>query len=475
MSTVKNKMQKIILVDDNLEIHNQVISFFSPKKFEVICFCCAHEALAASKETGLSWDVIITDFHFLKMTSLDFIAKIKELLPDIPIILSTPIEVADSAIKAIEKGAYDFIVKPIHFPQLQMVVNRALKLNSLQVNLLELKSHLKMINTTYGDIIARSPKFIKVLDLARRIATSSANIFISGESGTGKEVLVKFIHSESKENRGPLIAINCAAIPETLLESELFGHAKGAFTGAQAIKLGLFEEAQNGTLFLDEIGDLSLPLQAKLLRVLQEKKIRRVGENHDREINCRIISATHKDLSLEINGKRFREDLFFRLNVIPISIPPLRERHEDLLPLAESFLKKYALDNASKAKTFSKEAWSFILNNPWRGNVRELENAVERAVILSSTSEISLENLIPSNSGINATEIKKLVEHDENIFQMNCGYQLPRLDSMIQRYIEFAVKKNGGARDKTARDIGIDRKTLYKRFNKQDLSSFTHD
>ncbi len=467
------RKQKIIVVDDELEIHNQIITFFTPKNFEVLCYASAQEALNQSKLNGQNWDVIITDFHFPEMTGIEFTIKMNEILPELPIILITPLEATDTAIMAIEKGAYDFVLKPLLLTQLQIAVERALKLKNLKFNLSELKSHLKSTSTPYGNIIGRSPKFLAVLDLAKRVAKSTANIFISGESGTGKEVLVKYIHAESKEKDGPLIAINCSAIPEALLESELFGHAKGAFTGAQACKNGLFEEAQNGTLFLDEIGDLSLSLQAKLLRVLQEKKIRRVGENNDREINCRIISATHKDLSIEITEKRFREDLFFRLNVIPISIPPLRERQEDLLPMSENFLKKYALQNGSIAKTFAKDAMTFIYSNPWRGNVRELENTIERAVILSRGTEILLENLMPLNYGINITKEAACETPDEGVFQVNCLDELPTLESIIQKFIEFAIKRNGGARDKTAKDIGIDRKTLYKRI-KSEPTVITH-
>ncbi|MDH4468954.1 MAG: sigma-54 dependent transcriptional regulator [Bacteriovoracaceae bacterium] len=477
-----NQKYVLIVVDDDLDIQSQVMSYFSPDKFEVICFSSAQDAIDSCTEKKKEWDVLLTNFHFPTMTGVDFTIEIQKILPDLPIILLSPLDATDIAVLAIQKGAYDFIVKPIHSTQLQIAVERALQLKFLKEDLFELKSKVKISPITYGKIIGRSPQFIKVLDLARRVATSNANVFISGESGTGKEVLVKFIHDESLVKNGPFIAINCSAIPESLLESELFGHAKGAFSGAIALKIGLFEEAQNGTLFLDEIGDLSLSLQAKLLRVLQERIIRRVGENHVRKINCRIITATHKDLLVEIAEKRFREDVFFRLNVIPITIPPLRERIEDIVPLAEAFLRKYAIQNNSLAKTFSKEVLNYILHNPWRGNVRELENAVERAVILSNVAQISLENFLPQNyreveivkqelpnSNLN---LKLNENEDENVFQIKYLDQLPTLDDVIQKFIEFAVCKNGGAKDKTAKDIGIDRKTLYKRF-KNDILNLT--
>lgn len=314
------------------------------------------------------------------------------------------------------------------------------------------------------DLIGESPCFLAAIDLAKRAAPSIASILISGESGTGKEVFANFIHRNSSRSKGPFVAINCSSIPENLLESELFGHSKGSFTGASEKRIGLFEAADNGTLFLDEIGDLSLPLQAKLLRVLQEKKIKRVGENQDREINCRIISATHKNLSLEVEEHRFREDLYFRLNVIPISIPPLRERQGDLIILAESFLKKSARANDSRVKSFSNCAKKFLLENPWRGNVRELENTIERAVVLCQNIEISSEDFLPfASTRLNTQSNRPADIVDENIFSVQHLRPLPTLNDIVNKYINYAIRKNEGARDRTAREIGIDRKTLYKR------------
>lgn len=312
------------------------------------------------------------------------------------------------------------------------------------------------VESSTFSIIGRSPKFLSALDIARRVAPSSASILITGESGTGKEIFAQFIHAQSQRKNGPFVAINCAAIPENLLESELFGHAKGSFTGAQDKRVGLFEEAENGTLFLDEVGDLSMPLQAKLLRVLQERKIKRVGENQDRSINCRIISATHRELAHEVQEGRFREDLYFRLNVIPILIPPLRDRPEDLLPLANEFLIKYAKQNHCLSKPLSKEAVRFILENHWRGNVRELENAIERAVVLSQGAEISPEDFLPTSEPVEISD-------GSNTFLIRYADRLPTLDEVTRKYIVYAVARKGGARDQTAREIGIDRKTLYKR------------
>lgn len=305
-------------------------------------------------------------------------------------------------------------------------------------------------------IIAHSPPFLKVLEVARRVASSSANVLITGESGTGKEIIARLIHDLSPRGKETFVPINCSAIPDQLLESELFGYARGAFTGATGPKAGLFEEANGGTLFLDEIGDLDLHLQAKLLRVLQEKKVKRVGENHYRPLNIRILAATHSDLTEDVQQKKFREDLYFRLNVVPIEIPPLRERMEDILPLAEYFLRKYCFKHQTKEKLFSQEVSQYLLNHTWLGNVRELENMVERAVILSAESEISLKDL---EGGI-----KRPVCLDsifERLFQKKG--RLLSLEEVCHQYIDYALKVNKGLREKTAKDLGIDRKTLYRK------------
>lgn len=466
MTTVKKK-PLIVVVDDDGDVLDLIPAFFKPKGFQVICFSSAEVAMQEALASGQDWDVLLTDYHFNNMSGIEFTVEIKKILPTLPVILISPPEAANITLEIIKMGVYDAITKPIQFPQLQIAVDRALHVNDLTEDISALREKLKSTGNLQGNIIGRSPAFMKTLELAKRVSASAANIFITGESGTGKEVIAKYIHRESKRRKGPFVAINCSAIPENLLESELFGHAKGSFTGAHEKKVGLFEEAENGTLFLDEIGDLSASLQAKLLRVLQEKQIRRVGENQYRPINCRIISATHKDLSVEVKENRFREDLFYRLDVIPIHIPPLRDRPEDILPLAEAFLRRFALENGSPAKSFSKETVKYFLENSWHGNVRELENTVERAVVLSSTSEISLEDTLPLRMRGESPEADEELQSG-NTFSVNCAGPLPPLDDVIRKYIEFAVAKKGGARDRTAKELGIDRKTLYKRLKLDD-------
>lgn len=310
--------------------------------------------------------------------------------------------------------------------------------------------------TLTDSIIAESPRFREVIRIAKRVALSSANVLITGESGTGKEVIARMIHDNSPRQQNKFVAINCSAIPENLLESELFGFARGAFTGAMSAKAGLFEEAHGGTLFLDEIGDMDLHLQAKLLRVLQDKQIKRVGENHYRPLNIRILAATHCDLNEDVQRKKFREDLYFRLNVVPLEIPPLRERREDIVPLALHFLRRFSAKHQIHEKSLSQEVLKFLYEHTWWGNVRELENVIERAVVLSSEKEISLNDLdcvAKNNHEVHST------------FQRLCQKQgrFLSLDEVSRNYIQYVLHANKGSREKTAKDLGIDRKTLYRK------------
>ena len=292
-----------------------------------------------------------------------------------------------------------------------------------------------------------------------KVSAYSTNVLISGESGTGKEVIARAIHNLGPRKNLPFVAINCAAIPDSLLESEFFGHAKGSFTGAFEKKIGLFEEAGEGTLFLDEIGDLNLPLQAKILRVLQERKIRRIGENQYRPFRARIVAATNCNLRIEVENKRFREDLFFRLNVIPIWIAPLRKRKEDILPLAEFFLKKYCVMNGLVGKRFTKECKEAMLGFQWQGNVRELENFVERALILSNSDSIDAVDLV------NTVETTERPDSFSSTlaFEKISQDRVLSIDEMANHYISYVLDLNEGAKDKAAKDLGIDRKTLYRR------------
>lgn len=451
---------KILIIEDDKDVQELIINFFKVRSYDVISYDEAQKALEDLTQNKVSCDVIITDLMMPNMTGIQFTQRMKAMGQLVPIILITANKKVEVAVEAIASGAYDFVVKPLHFPQLLVSVERALYLARVEVENSTLKTvvQLQEGQTSLEGIVGKSQGIKNALELARRVSKSSSNILITGESGTGKEVIAKAIHSMGVRKKAPFVAINCSAIPENLLESELFGHAKGAFTGASDKKIGLFEEADGGTLFLDEIGDLSLSLQAKLLRVLQERKIKRIGENQFRPINTRILSATHKNLRQEIALKKFREDLFFRLNVIPIWIPPLRERKEDILPLAEFFLRKYSALNSSKPKQFSKDALDCLMGNSWPGNVRELENTIERAVVLSSSVIINLDEVASIYQERNTDK----AETGFN-FSNHTDSKILTVEELVNKYVQFVLKLNHGVKEKTARDLQIDRKTLYRR------------
>lgn len=466
------KRPKLVVIDDDQDVQDLLVGFFRPKGYDLITFDDAEEALKTISASSEEFcDVIISDLRLPNMSGVELTVALLEKGITTPIVIMTAHRSAEVALEAIEAGAYDFVVKPLHFPQLQVSVERALHFSRMR----EENQALRAVvagneQSSVQGIIGKSPKFLRALDLARRVSSSSAHVLVTGESGTGKEVVAKAIHQFGSRKKGPFVAINCSAIPENLLEAELFGYAKGAFTGAVEKRVGLFEEAAGGTLFLDEIGDLSLPLQAKLLRVLQDKKIKRLGENQTRTIDTRVVSATHKNLRQEVMEGRFREDLFFRLNVIPISLPPLRDRKEDVVPLSEFFLKKHAALNRVGVKGFTKAATEYLLKNQWKGNVRELENVVERAVVLSKGSQIDLTDLNFEEEM--AEERKTSVEFmhgDQPRFVVSDEKILP-LDELINKYIVFALSLNQGAKDRTAKDLGVDRKTLYRRVREMEQS-----
>ncbi len=466
------------VIEDDEDILELISAFFRPKGYNIEPYTDARTLLRAVEKQHVTHDVILSDLMLPHLSGIELTKRLRSHGSEVPVILVTADHSANTAIEAMEAGAYDFFVKPIHFPQLQVCVERTLHFNRLRLGLdpHALRPQASLRDPLYADsIVGHSPGLLRAVEMARKVADSTANVFIAGETGSGKEVIAKAVHNFSMRRRHPFVAINCSAIPENLLESELFGHAKGSFTGAIDKKIGLFEEAGEGTLFLDEIGDLSLPLQAKLLRTLQERRIKRIGENQYRNINARIISATHRDLRLEVREKRFREDLLFRLNVIPIQIPPLRQRREDILPLAEFFLKKFTILNGKKAEGFSEDAIDYLLKNSWVGNVRELENAIERAVVLSEGGVLESRDFLDTFDSIPnptpmlafaapATSMAAKKESNEFYGLVDSGQEsLVSLDELTNRYLLYALQKNSGAKDKTARDLGIDRKTLYRR------------
>jgi two-component system response regulator HydG len=462
---------KILVIDDDVEIQDLLIAFFKPKGFEVIIRDQSSKAAEELISKELECDLILCDLQMPELSGIEFIRKIREFKMDTPIMVITGHRAIESAIEAIDAGAFDFIVKPVHLQQLLIAAERALHFGRIKDENQTLRQAVQIKEGTLPEgIIGRSPGFKRVMDLAKRVASSQTNIFIGGESGTGKEVVARAIHNMGPRSKREFVALNCASIPESLLESELFGYAKGSFTGAIDKRIGLFEEADGGTLFLDEIGDLSLPLQAKILRVLQERQIKRIGENKYRKIDVRILSATHRDLRKEVAEGRFREDLFFRLNVIEIRIPPLRERKEDILPLLDFFLKKYAAMNGISVKGFSKEAIEVIHQHNWPGNVRELENAVERAVILCDVDGMIKPEDLPEFRNQQSTMVESATKPTIQLESMKPeSGKIMTVDELVKKYIRFVLDKNQGMKDKTAMELNIDRKTLYRKLKEMEL------
>jgi two-component system response regulator HydG len=458
----------ILLIDDDTDIQDLIKSFFRTKNFDVLIYSDALKAFEDLIHEKVHCDVIVCDLMLPGLTGIQLTERLKSIGSEIPIILVTANRKVEVAVEAIAAGAYDFVVKPLHLPQLLVSVERALYLSQVKNQNSTLRGVVQLQSGVVNveGVIGKSPGLKKVMDLVQRVAQSAANVLITGESGVGKEVIAKAIHNLGPRKKNPFIVINCSSIPENLLESELFGHTKGSFTGAIDKRIGLFEEADGGTLFLDEIGDLSFPLQAKLLRVLQEKKIKRIGENIFRNINVRVLSATHKNLRQEIIHKNFREDLYFRLNVIPIFIPPLRERREDILPLVEYFLKKFLALSGQSAKKFSKESLEYFLSHKWDGNVRELENAVERSLVLAETDTIQIEDVTLFKEEV-------VVQSSENEFKYMSEFdtKLLTVDELINKYVQYVLKLNNGVKDKTAKDLQIDRKTLYRRLREIDTTT----
>ena len=449
------KKGHIWIVDDDGDMRALLQDFFTTEGYRTSVYPLASMALEefrrqAAQPAGPDVDVIITDLKMAQMDGMEFLREMKNDDADIPIILITAFGSIDTVIEAMRNGAYHYLVKPFKLAEMAVTVERAMERRRLSRENAFLRNEVKK-GFSLGNAIGKSPAMRAIFDLVNRVAQSTANVLITGESGTGKEVIAKAIHYSGPRATKPFVAINCTAIPETLLESELFGHAKGSFTGAVQKKRGLFEEANGGTLFLDEIGDMSPQLQGKLLRVLQERKIRPVGDNHMIDVDVRIIAATHKDLKTMIRDGRFRDDLFYRLSVIPIEIPALRDRQEDIPLLAEFFLNKYTAANGSKVRGFTKTAMAKLVKLRWEGNVRELENLIERAVVLSQGEWID-ENDIPEPETNTPDQFFRTATAD-----------FPTLAQLEERYIRLVLDRMNGKKERAAQILGINRRTLYRK------------
>ncbi|MEJ5284722.1 MAG: sigma-54-dependent transcriptional regulator [Brevinematia bacterium] len=436
---------KILIVDDEINIRNTISDILKDEGYDIVTAESGEEA--EKKFFYEDVDVIILDVMLPGKSGIEVLKSIHSEFPIIPIIIISGHGDIRMAVEAMKIGAFDFIEKPLSVERILTTVKNALKIKELQVENLNLKTKISEIK-----FIGKSRIVNEILSSVDRIASSDASVLITGENGTGKELIARIIHNKSKRKNYPFVGINCAAIPDTLIESELFGYEKGAFTGANKQKKGKIELAHRGTLFLDEVGDLSLPAQAKLLRVIQERQFERVGGNTLLEVDVRIISATNKNLHSEIKKGLFREDLFYRLNVIPIHIPPLRERKEDIEELVQFFVEEYNFRN-NKSHIFSDGAIKFLKHMHWPGNVRELKNFVERVLILANKNEITEEDIkLYSSAKIEKSENKYenlTLKDARNIFE--------------KELIEERLKKFDYNISKTAESLDIDRSYLHKK------------
>ncbi len=438
----------VAVVDDDLEMGRLVKDILSEEGFSVSQFSSAADALVKFKKDPPH--VLITDHKMKEIDGMMFLRKVRTDYPDVVSIMMTGFGSIDTAIEAMKLGAYHYIVKPFNNEEMVLLAKRAMERARLSKENTILRNALSK-NFSLESIIGKSPAMLEVFEIIKMIATATANVLVSGESGSGKELVARAIHNSGPRKANPFIPVNVTAIPETLLESELFGHVKGSFTGAIGDKKGLFEEANRGTLFLDEIGDLNLNLQAKLLRVLQDKQIRPVGSNQLKQVDVRIISATHRDLKTMVKDGKFREDLFYRLNVVPIRVPPLRERREDIPILVDNFIIKYVAQNNSRVKGISPEALTVLVAHPWPGNVRELENVIERAIVLTRGETIEKDIIL----GSALEEAKNSID---DLYK-----DTPTLERLEERYIKSILARVDYKKDEAATILGISRRTLYRK------------
>jgi two-component system response regulator PilR (NtrC family) len=446
---------RILVVDDEQSMREFLEIFFRGDGYDVLTTGNVDSALVALDSDD--FDVVISDLQMPGRSGLELLHAVKDKAPDTVVIMITAFATAETAITAMKQGAYDYVTKPFKVDELRLVVEKALEKRLLAAENQRLRTELRR-ETRRRHLVGNSRAMQQLYEMVARVADTRTHVLIQGESGTGKELVARAIHDESERRDQPFVAVNCGAIPENLLESELFGHVKGAFTGAVQNKAGLFEAAHRGTLFLDEVGELPAALQVKLLRVLQDKAVRRVGGTSDHQVDVRIVSATNRRLEDEVAG-RFREDLYYRLNVIQIGLPPLRERAEDIPLLVQHFVERFAAELGKPVRGFSDAALDRLAWHPFPGNVRELENLVERAVALCSSETIGLESLPPS-----------VLEPAAKAAAPKLPLEGTNLDSLVNEFerglLEEALRQSRGVKKRAAVLLGISFRSFRYRLEK---------
>ncbi len=440
--------KKILVVDDDAAHARMLNTLIADWGYEV--FRTGDGGAGVDMVKNEPFDLVLMDIRMINMSGMEALSLILEYNPSLPVIMMTAYSSVDTAVRALKIGAYDYLTKPLDFDKLKLTLDRAMERISLKSENQALKDRIKSERFDHN-ILGKSRAMAALLDTIKMVAPTDANVLVTGESGTGKELVSSALHANSPRKDAPFVRINCAAITETLLESELFGHEKGAFTGAERKRKGKFLQADKGSILLDEIGEMSLAMQAKLLRVIQEKEVTPVGSDQSTTVDVRVIAATNRDLKAMSLDGGFRQDLYYRLNVVSIDIPPLRERPEDIPELALHFLDHFSKKNRKELKGFSPDAMDAMIRYPWQGNVRELMNAVERGVVMARTDYICIENL-PFSQG-------DLPEMSE----IETGLENFSLSQIEEKAILSTLEAAGGNKSEASRRLGITRKTLLKK------------
>jgi two-component system response regulator PilR (NtrC family) len=459
---MENKVPHILVVDDELSMRELLDVMLTKEGYQVSCAETGRKAISLIEKTD--FDLLLCDIRLGDITGIDVLKALRSQNQDTVVIMISAYATTEAAVEAMNEGAYDFVPKPFNNEELKHTIKNALKLKTLEHEKKILDDELKR-TIHFGKIVGKSPAMRNIYNLIQQVARTKTNILITGESGTGKELIANAIHEESARNDQPFVVVNCGGIPETLMESELFGHKKGAFTGATHDKKGLFETADKGTIFLDEIGELTLPIQVKLLRAVQERVFKPVGSNEDVSVDIRIISATNKKLEDEVIVGNFREDLFYRLNVIEIKVPPLRERKADLRVLAQHFLEKYSREMGKEVSKISSYAIDLLNKYDFPGNIRELENLMERSVALSST------NIILPDSLALSLHKRRWIEGIKNrrfdLDEVKNGVSLDNILEEIEKaYLERALECTNGKKQEASDLLGISFRTFRYRMSK---------
>ncbi|WP_010585874.1 sigma-54-dependent transcriptional regulator [Schlesneria paludicola] len=442
---------RVLIVDDDRSMCELIEADLASRGMACQWFTSADEAIRAIHEG--QFDVILTDLQMPGLNGIALCERIVANRPDIPVVVMTAFGSLETAVAAIRAGAYDFVSKPVELDMLALTLQRAIQHRSLAEQVRVLSDRVQQSNR-FAHLLGESPVMQRLFDELRRVANTDASVLITGESGTGKELVAKALHAQSRRKGKPFVAINCAALPEQLLESELFGHKRGAFTDAVADKKGLFLQADGGTLFLDELAEFPLALQPKLLRALEARTVRHVGSETELAFDVRLIAATNRDLETAVEEKRFREDLYFRINVIQIKLPPLRSRGNDVLLLAQHYVEQFASQNDKQIVGLSDATAKKLLDYSWPGNVRELRNAIERAVALTRFDRIAVDDLPDKIRNYRGTHLELAGDNPS---------ELRPMEEIERRYIQHVLNATHGNRTQTAQILGFDRKTLYRK------------